>query len=59
MCLLCTGKKWISVLVRRWSVFQNMVTYTVESLNIMDTSVPAFLAVIWIEVAQWIVLIKR
>ena len=27
MCLSCTGKTWISVLVRKWSVFQNTVTY--------------------------------
>ena len=27
MCQSGTGKKWISVLVCKWSVFQNMVTY--------------------------------
>ena len=27
MCLSCTGKRWISVNVRKWSVFQNKVIY--------------------------------
>ena len=27
VCLSCTGKRWASVLVRKWSVFQNTVTY--------------------------------
>ena len=26
MCLSCTGKRWISVIVSKWSVFQNTVT---------------------------------
>ena len=27
MCLSRTGKRWISVVVSKWSVFQNTVTY--------------------------------
>ena len=27
MYLTCTGKKWISVDARRWSIFPKMVTY--------------------------------
>ena len=39
MCLSCTGKRWISVLVHEWSVFQNTVTIGhvhahVQSLNL-------------------------
>ena len=31
MCLSCTGKTWISVLVCKWSVFQNTVTVVLQS----------------------------
>ena len=28
MCLSRTGKRWISVVVSKWSVFQNTVTFS-------------------------------
>ena len=36
LCLSCTGKRWISVLVHRWSVFQNTVTYGSAECSIRE-----------------------
>ena len=35
MYLSCTGKKWISVDARRWSIFANLVTFVLMSVLLM------------------------
>ena len=40
MCLSRTGKRWISVVVSKWSVFQNTVTYLLLYQSLYDLTNP-------------------
>ena len=43
MCLSHTGKRWISVIVSKWSVFQNTVTYYMRYKPATSSTLHVFL----------------